>query len=188
MTMKNAAALLVMDLQKGIASHLGDGEQGLLPYRKAVEAARKHHVPVIFVRVAFREGYPEISPNNKAFARAAQVGGMTLSDEATQIHEALKPLPGEPIVTKKRVSAFAGSDLDLILRSRGISRLILSGISTGGVVLSTLTEAADKDYELTVLTDACYDPDPEVHRFLLEKVFSKRADLLTVDAWVDTLE
>lgn len=187
MTIQNNPALLVMDLQNGIAKHLGDSEKALLPYRKAVEAARKHEIPVIFVRVAFREGYPEISPLNKAFAVAAQHGGMTLTDEATQIHPVLAPQPGEPLVTKKRVSAFAGSDLEMILRAKGINKLILSGISTGGVMLSTLTEAADKDYQLMVLSDACFDPDPELHRVLIEKVFTKRADVVTVDAWIDTL-
>lgn len=181
-------ALLIMDLQNGISRHLGDGEQALLPYRKATEAARKHDIPVIFVRVAFREGYPEVSPLNKAFSAAAQYGGMTLTDDATQIHPALAPQPGEPIVTKKRVSAFAGSDLEMILRAKGINKLILSGISTSGVMLSTLTEAADKDYQLTVLSDACFDPDPELHRVLLEKVFPKRAEVVTVDAWIDTLK
>lgn len=180
-------ALLVMDLQNGIARYLGNSEEALLPYKKAVESARKNNIPVIFVRVAFREGYPEISPMNKAFYAAAQYGGMTLADEATQIHPALEPQPGEPIVTKKRVSAFAGSDLEMILRAKGINKLILSGISTGGVMLSTLTEAADKDFALTVLSDACFDPDPELHRVLLEKIFSKRGDVLTVDAWIDTL-
>ncbi|MGN7169868.1 cysteine hydrolase family protein [Paenibacillus cellulositrophicus] len=180
------SALLVMDLQNAIAGHLGD-KQALFPYKMALEAARNHNIPVIFVRVAFREGYPEISPMNRMFARAAQYGGMTVNDETTQIHPELAPQPGEPIVTKKRISAFTGSDLEMILRAKGISKLILSGISTSGVVLSTLTEAADKDYQLTVLSDACFDPDPEVHRVLLEKVFTKRADVMTVDAWVDTL-
>jgi nicotinamidase-related amidase len=112
---------------------------------------------------------------------------MTILDDATQIHESVKPEGNEPIVTKYRVSAFAGSTLEVILRSQQIDTLILSGIATSGVVLSTLREAADKDYTLTVLSDACLDADPEVHRVLTEKVFPRQAEVLTVDAWVDTL-
>ncbi|MFD3445735.1 isochorismatase family cysteine hydrolase [Microbacteriaceae bacterium 4G12] len=181
------AALLVMDMQNGIVSRYAENKDLLLPIQKAVASAREHNIPVIFVRVGFSEGYPEINPRNKVFASIANYGGMTTSDEATQIHESVKPEGDEPIVTKYRVSAFAGSTLEVILRSRQINTLILSGIATSGVVLSTLREAADKDYSLTVLSDACLDADPEVHRVLTEKVFPRQADVLIVDSWIDTL-
>lgn len=67
------------------------------------------------------------------------------------------------IVTQKRGSAFAGSNLELILRSKGIRHLVLTGIATSGMVLSTLREA-DKDFQITVLADCCADGDEEVHR------------------------
>ena len=181
-------ALLVMDLQNGIVSRFSENEEVLLPIQKAVETARRHAIPIIFVRVAFSEGYPEINPLNKAFSAVSKFGGMTILDAATQIHESVQPKPNEPIVSKLRVSAFAGSSLEVILRSRQIDTLILSGIATSGVVLSTLREAADKDFALTVLSDACLDADPEVHRVLVEKVFPRQADVLTVDAWIDTLD
>ncbi|AFM43020.1 nicotinamidase-like amidase [Desulfosporosinus acidiphilus SJ4] len=182
------SALLVMDVQNGIVSRIAEDEKSLLPFQKAVEAARIHTIPIIFVRVAFSEGYPEINPHNKAFSALSQAQGMTISDIGTQIHESLHPEPSEPVVTKFRVSAFAGSNLEVILRSRQIDTLILSGISTSGVVLSTLREAADKDYALQVLSDACLDPDPEVHRILTEKVFPRQADVLTVDNWIHSLD
>jgi nicotinamidase-related amidase len=185
---RDKTALLVMDVQNGIVSRFAENGKVMLPFQKAVEAARRHTIPVIFVRVAFREGYPEISPRNKSFSAISGFGGMTVSDTATQIHESVQPQPDEPVVTKLRVSAFAGSDLEVILRSRQIDTLILSGITTSGVVLSTLREAADKDFKLTVLSDACLDADPEVHRVLTEKVFPRQADVLTVDAWIDSLD
>ncbi|MDP4083706.1 MAG: isochorismatase family cysteine hydrolase [Bacillota bacterium] len=186
--MENKTALLVMDLQNGIVSRLGDNDQLLLPFQKAVEAARQHNIPVIFVRVAFSEGYPEINPQNRAFSALKSVGGMTVSDISTQIHELVKPEPNEPVVTKYRVSAFAGSNLEVILKAKQIDTLILSGISTSGVVLSTLREAADKDYTIKVLSDACLDTDQEVHRVLTEKVFPRQAEVLTVDSWMESLE
>jgi nicotinamidase-related amidase len=121
------------------------------------------------------------------FSAITKFGGMTISDTSTQIHHSVAPLPNEPVVIKLRVSAFAGSDLDVILRSRGIDTLILTGIATSGVVLSTLREAADKDYGLVVLSDACLDPDPEVHRVLVEKLFPRQANVLTVSEWADSL-
>lgn len=181
----NKTALLVMDLQNGIVSRFTEKE--LVSIQKAVEATRKHAIPVIHVRIAFREGYPEVNPRNRSAAKISQFGGMTISDTASQIHESVKPEPGEPVVTKLRVSAFSGSDLEIILRSQQIEKLVLSGIATSGVVLSTLREAADRDYALTVLSDACLDPDPEVHRVLVEKVFPRQADVMTVEAWIDSL-
>ena len=183
----NKAALLVMDMQNGIVSRFAEAEKVLLPFQKAVEAARRHSIPVIFIRVAFSAGYPEINPQNKAFSAISKSIGMTVSDIATQIHESVQPAANEPVVTKFRVSAFAGSNLEVILRSHQIDTLVLSGISTSGVVLSTLREAADKDYTLKVLSDACLDADPEVHRVLTEKVFPRQADVLTVDEWMATL-
>ena len=181
-------ALLVMDLQNGIVPHLGENlEQALMPFQKAIKAARKHSIPVIFVRVGFSEGYPEVSPKNKAFSAISKYGAMTVNDNATQIYESVQPEANEPVITKYRVSAFSGSNLEMILRAQQIESLVLSGISTSGVVLSTLREAADKDFEIKVLNDACFDPDPEVHRVLMEKVFPRQADVLTVQSWIATL-
>ncbi len=88
------------------------------------------------------------------------------------------------MVNRKRVSAFAGSDLDMVLRAQGVRHLVLTGIATSGVVLSTLREAADRDYALTVLRDGCADGDPEVHRVLLDKVFPRQADVTTTEEWI----
>jgi nicotinamidase-related amidase len=183
----NHSALLVMDVQNGIVQRFAEKPEAMVPFQRAVTAARRAGIPVIFIRVAFRDGYPEVSAKNKMFSTITEHGNMTISDSSTQIHSSVAPLPNEPVVTKLRVSAFAGSDLDVILRSRGIDKLILTGIATSGVVLSTLREAADKDYRIIVLSDACLDADPEVHRVLLEKVFPWQADVLTVSKWVDTL-
>ena len=87
-------------------------------------------------------------------------------------------------MVKKRVSAFAGSDLAEVLRGGAIDTLVLTGIATSGVVLSTLRQAADLDYRLVVLHDGCADADPEVHRVLTEKVFPRQAEVLDVDDWV----
>ena len=87
-------------------------------------------------------------------------------------------------VVKRRVSAFAGSDLEIVLRSQGVQRLVLCGIATSGVVLSTLREAADKDYRLTILSDCCADMDAEVHNLLLAKIFPRQADVITADQWI----
>jgi nicotinamidase-related amidase len=158
------SVLLVMDFQLGIVERL-DNPSVIEAADLAVKAARASKIPVMFVRVAFRPGYPEAAERNKAFGRAAQAGDtLTESHPATQVHPALQPLPGEPVILKRRASAFAGSDLDVLLRAADADTLVLAGIATSGVVASTLRQAADLDYRITVLADACADTDPEVHR------------------------
>jgi nicotinamidase-related amidase len=86
------------------------------------------------------------------------------------------------------VSAFAGSDLDVVLRSQKIDSLVLTGIATSGVVLSTLRQAADLDFRLTVLRDGCEDADPEVHRVLMDKLFPRQAAVELASEWLARLE
>jgi nicotinamidase-related amidase len=74
-----------------------------------------------------------------------------------------------------------------VLSSLDIRCLVLTGIATSGVVLSTLRQAADLDFALTVLRVGCADADLEVHRVLLDKVFPRQASVLSVDEWIDTL-
>lgn len=183
----NRMALLVMDVQNGIVSRFAPDLNRLAPLRRAVAGARSAGVRVIFVRVAFRGGYPEVSARNKSFSAIALRPAMDAAAPETQIHESVRPRPDEVVVTKLRVSAFAGSDLEVILRAQDIDTLVLSGIATSGVVLSTLREAADMDYRLVVLSDACLDADAEVHRVLMEKVFPRQAEVVVTEDWVESL-
>jgi nicotinamidase-related amidase len=182
------AALLVMDVQNGIVDRYAEDSGPLLAtLARATTAARDAGVPVIYVRVAFRPGSPEVSARNRSFAAAVGVGGMGMDDPATQIHPGVAAQPEDIVVIKKRVSAFAGSDLDVVLRSLNVDSLVLTGIATSGVVLSTLRAAADLDYELTVLHDGCADRDAEVHRVLLDKVFPRQAAVLSTNEWIEHL-
>jgi nicotinamidase-related amidase len=185
MTTSNGTALLVMDVQRGIVERIED--PGLVPrLGQAIEAAREHGVAVIYVTVGFRPGHPEVSARNRMFSALQQAGGLGES-EGPQVLTAIAPRPGEVVTTKRRVSAFAGSDLDVILRAQDITTLVLTGISTSGVVLSTLRAAADLDFSLTVLRDGCADADEEVHRVLMEKVFPRQAEVLEIRDWVARL-
>lgn len=179
--------LLVMDFQHGVVERLGD-ESVLAAAARAVGAARASQIPVMFVRVAFRPGYPEAAAANRSFGSIHQAGeAMTQDHPATQVHPDLTPRPDEPVILKRRVSAFSGSDLDVLLRAAGAGTLVLAGIATSGVVLSTLRQAADLDYRLVVLADACADADPEVHRVLTEKVFPRQALVTSTGEWIETL-
>ena len=179
-----STALLVMDVQQGIVDRFA-GDEGYLPrLAAAVDAARGAEISVIYVIVGFRAGYPEVSERNKSFGAIAGTGRFAEGDPGSVIHPAVAPASGDLIVTKRRVSAFTGSDLEVVLRAGGTDHLVLTGIATSGVVLSTLRQAADLDYRLTVLADGCLDADPEVHRVLTEKVFPRQADVVRVADWI----
>ena len=176
-------ALLVMDMQAGILSNFQDASVLINNVTKAIAAARNKSIPVIYVTVGFRKGAPEINPNNKSFSTGKARFTNVDMDEFMKVHPDLMPLEGEVTVAKRRISAFTGSDLEVILRAFGIQHLVLTGIATSGVVLSTIREAADKDYRLTVISDCCADADEEVHRVLTTKIFPRQAEVLTVEEW-----
>lgn len=174
-----------MDYQNSIVERLGT-DDALAAAVSAVGAARDRGIPVVFVRVAFRPGAPEVAAANKMFGGMRDRMGAQAPD-ATEVHSAFGVSDQDIVVVKKRVSAFAGSDLEVLLRGLDVRDLVLAGIATSGVVLSTLRQAADLDYGLTVLSDACSDGDPEVHRVLLEKVFPRQAEVVTAADWIASL-
>ncbi|GGV28040.1 hydrolase [Streptomyces longisporoflavus] len=182
-----SSALLVMDVQRDIVAAVDDGSGYLPRLRRAIDGARAADIPVIYVVIALRPGFPEVGTRNRPLAAIAQAGLYVEGAPGTEIHPDVAPRPGDVVVTKKRASAFSGSDLDMVLRARGIDSLVLTGIATSAVVLSTLCRANDLDFGLTVLSDACLDPDPEVHRVLTERLFPQWADVLTADDWVKSL-
>ncbi|MDR3022476.1 isochorismatase family cysteine hydrolase [Chryseobacterium sp.] len=181
---KTKTALLVMDMQSSILSNLQDTEQLVLNVKKAIKTARTRQIPVIYVTVGFRQEMPEISAKNKIFSGLKQHMADVDMKEWIAIHPDLIPEEQDIVITKRRISAFTGSDLEVVLRGMDIQDLILTGVSTSGVVLSTLREAADKDYQLTVIEDCCKDGDEEVHEVLMRKVFPRQADVIKVNDWV----
>ena len=174
-------ALLVMDVQPGILDRVQDHVAYLERTTDAVHRARSRAIPVIHVVVGFRPGMPEVSLRNEAFSGVKQHAPAFLTDARPVI----APEGGEVIITKRRVSAFTGSDLEVVLRAGEIQHLVLCGIATSGVVLSTLREAADKDYRITVLADLCADTDPEVHAVLTNKVFPRQARVISAAEWLE---
>jgi len=164
-----------MDFQAAVVEMVPTEKEALLARTaELLAAARRTAMRVIYIVVGFRAGYPEVSDRNQTFRAFLQGGKFTAADSASGVHAALAPAADEVVVTKHRVSAFAGTDLDMILRANHIDTLVLAGIATSGVVLSTVRHGADADYRLVVVSDCCADRDPEVHRVLVEKVFARQ--------------
>jgi nicotinamidase-related amidase len=181
-------ALLVMDIQETMMTFLPDPKPLLAQVKEAIDGARAANIEVIYVILSFRKGHPEISSRHKRFSRIKDSGFMfTEGHEGTALHSTIVPKEEELILHKKRVSAFAGSDLEMVLKSKDVDNLVIAGFATSGIVLHTVTEGSDKDYHITVLSDACADPDPEIHEFLTRRLFQASCTVMTTDHWVGSI-
>jgi nicotinamidase-related amidase len=183
------SALMLMDFQNAIVGMVGAGGPALLERaNRARAAAKAAGMAVMHVRVAFTDAdYAAISPRNKTFAALSSAKFLTDGSEPAAIHPALAPAADEEVFRKIRVGAFSTTNLAERLKARGIDTLVLAGIATSGVVLSTLRDAADRDYRLFTIADLCADQDAEVHRVLTEKVFPRQSDVIGVDDFVRRL-
>jgi nicotinamidase-related amidase len=169
-------ALLVMDMQSAILDMVTTDKESVLGRTsELIGSARKVGARIIYVVLGFRQGYPEVGTGNGVFAAVRETGRFLEGSPGVEIHPTLAPKPGDVVVTKHRVSAFAGTDLEVVLRANRIETLVLSGVATSGIVLSTSRYAADLDYSTIVARDCCADRDDEVHRVLMEKVFPRQA-------------
>ena len=160
------SAILSMDLQTGVVS-VYVKEAGFIPRVAGVlERARAAGLPIIHVKVGFRPDVPEANPRNLFLStiKASPRHQEFFQGTSGAIHPALAPASGDLVVTKSRVSAFAGTDLDLLLRAQDIETLIVFGIATSGVVLATFLAAFDADYRLIVIQDCCADQDALLKR------------------------
>lgn len=183
-----STALLAMDFQTLIVDGYATDKEPLLSRTaRLLQAARATQIMIVYVVVGFRPGYPEVSDRNMSFRTVKETGRFTASDANVAIHPALAPVAGDTIVTKHRAGAFFGTDLEMILRANGIDTLLLTGVATSGVVLSTLRYAADSDYRLLVVKDCCSDKDAEVHRVLTEQVFPRQATVASAEEVIDML-
>ncbi|MGA5319219.1 cysteine hydrolase family protein [Streptomyces seoulensis] len=140
-----SSALLVMDVQRDVVDLADDGSGYLPRLRGAIDGARAAGVPVVYVVMGLRPGDPEVSTRSKVMANVLRAGLFTEGAPGSEIHPDIAPRAGDVVVTKRRGSAFSGSDLDLVLRARDIDSLVLTGIATSAVVLSTLWRAVDLD-------------------------------------------
>jgi nicotinamidase-related amidase len=175
--------MLSLDLQAGLVSiYTRDG--GLVTRAGAlVQNAREAGMTIVHVKVGFRPGLPEVHRRNMLLGalKDSPAHQQLFAGEPGSIHAAVAPQDGDLVVTKSRVNAFTGTDLALLLRAHDIDTLVLFGIATSGVVLTTALAAADADYRLFIVKDCCADLDEAVHTCLLEKVFPRCATVLSAD-------
>jgi nicotinamidase-related amidase len=174
-------ALLVMDYQGGVLDRLSDADVLLARTADAISYVRGQGGYVGYVRVAFEDAdFDAIPATSMMGTRVAAMGQRFHVDSpVTAIHEQVAPEPGDIVVRKTRVGAFSTTNLDKQLRQRGIDTLLLAGLSTSGVLLSTVRDASDRDYRVFVLADLSADPEPDVHEFLTQRIFPRQSHVIT---------
>ena len=180
-------AVITLDLQNGILA-MGSVYENVIPNAaKIVEFARKKHYQIIHVGLGFSEGHPEVPDFESPFLKAKQNNLFVKGTPSSTFHSAVVQ-PTDLIIYKQRIGAFSENHLNLVLRSQGIENLVLFGVSTSGIVLATVTRAFDLDFRLTVIEDACFDVDFDLHRSLMVKVYSKRGSVVKADAFLSEQE
>jgi nicotinamidase-related amidase len=175
-------ALLVMDYQQAVVAMIEESDALVARAAEAIDLVRRQGGHIGYVRVAFTAADLQGIPPTSSMGARIAAGPQAFMDDSptTQIDARVAPRNDDIIVRKTRVGAFSTTDLAQQLAGRGVDTLILAGISTSGVVLSTVRDASDHDYRLFVLADATADRDRAVHACLMEKVFPRQAQVVTV--------
>jgi nicotinamidase-related amidase len=180
-----SSALMTLHMQEFVIDNCGPrGLAAVGRLDEAAAAARSAGIPVIHVRMAFRPGLVDVVP-------AARTSPFSMNFEegapGARLHSALGPREGDIDVVSKRASGFKGSDLPSLLATLGARHLVVGGIGTSGTVLATVLEGADLSFGITVLADACADPDLELHEMLLGRVLPVRSQVVSVSEWIAAL-
>ncbi|MGQ4001612.1 isochorismatase family cysteine hydrolase [Francisellaceae bacterium CB300] len=132
--------------------------------------ARKENIKIAHVKVGFSKDYNECSKVSLMFKQAPEYGVLKLDTWATEFHPQMDVQDHDIIITKHRVSALYGTNLEVILRANEISKVIICGVSTSFVVESTVRELHDRDYRVTVIADACNAATQEAHDASLQNL------------------
>ncbi len=161
-------AVLIMDFQQRIIANVATEPVAVVENAaRALAGARAAGIPVIYV--VHRGGpFAEYAPD-------------------VELHEGVAPAEGELVITKVRPGPFSTTALDVTLREMGRDNLVIMGVATSGCVLSSVRWAVDVNYSFIVLSDACSDGDPEVHRVLTEKVYPRQGVVMSTDEFLQAL-
>ncbi|MFG1819312.1 cysteine hydrolase family protein [Kribbella sp. NPDC049174] len=176
-------ALIIGDVQQGITSNYPFARQVVPPLTELLPRARAAGVLVVFVRFAFRANGADVPPDS-ALLRTFYEAGDAFHEGSAGTALDLPVADEDVVVLKRRASAFAGTDLDLVLRAAGVNSLAIAGVATSAMVAATCYDAADRGYQVTVLRDACADGDQAMHDFFMDAVFPSRGfEVVTCTGW-----
>jgi nicotinamidase-related amidase len=154
---------------------------------RALTAARDAQLPVMHVRLAWRPGHPDVNRDAPLFAGAPQLDALVEGTWGADFHADLQPADDEPVIVKRSVSAFAGTELDRLLTRQGAGTLVLAGFATSFVVEGTARDAVDRGYRVIVLEDCCASFTAEMHQFSIQGVLPLLGEVATMDELIESL-
>ena len=157
-------------IKVGVAEHADNRDELVANAGRLLALARGGGIPVVSVRIAFRADHADVIPNCPIFRNVVARKAMVDGSWGAEFHEGLGPADGEFVVKHTRVNAFHGSQLEEVLRVLKADCLIMAGVATNSVVLTTVACAADMGYEVTVVADACSSGDRALHEASLENM------------------
>jgi nicotinamidase-related amidase len=140
-------------------------------------ATRSDGGRVIHVHLGFAPDYADHPAQSKLLGGARGGGILKLGTPSTAIATTVAPVGDDLVIVKKRMSAFHGTSLELILRSLGITHVTIAGVATDLAVQSAARDAHDRDFTVEVAADACAAATSEDHEGAL-KTMSKFATIL----------
>jgi len=192
-------ALLIIDMQRDFLDPAGyiaksgvdvSGLRAVIPQvRRLLLTARKQGILVIHTREGHRPDLSDLTAvkRRRAAGAGAPIGSvgplgrlLVRGEPGHAIVEELLPLEGEPVIDKPGFGAFYATDLELILRTAGITSLTLAGVTTDICVHSTLREAVDRGFDCVTVGDACAAADPDIHTAMLACISGEGGILGTV--------
>jgi nicotinamidase-related amidase len=174
-TIDPKTALVVIDLQNGITAMPGAPVPTADVIKNTVEltdAFRARGLPVVLVNVSFAEDFADAMPGRTEQGPPA----LRLAEGWDRIVADLDGHAGDIRVTKRNWSAFYGTGLDLQLRRRGVTQIVLTGIATSIGVESTARSAHEHGYHVTIATDAITDSNADAHQNSVERIFPRLAE------------
>lgn len=186
-TLDQGTALVLIDLQNGIVAAPVTPLTGAQVVARAGELAaafRSRALPVVLVRVCLTGDGADVVPGRTQVSR----GAMSLPEGWDVIVDELAGHPADIIVTKRNWGAFYGTDLDLQLRRRGVTQIVLAGIATSLGVESTARAAHEHGYHVTLVTDAMSDRDQDAHHNSIHRIFPRLGETGTTAEVIDLLD
>ncbi|MET4431705.1 cysteine hydrolase [Mycolicibacterium sp. 624] len=176
----NEFALLILGCQPEILAPIADHEELIAEINKVIDIVRIHEGTVVHARMAFDPMDYRFPPlTNKEFAAVVQEHRLENGTPGSESHPSLLKSPEDIEFRTTRLGIFSNTDLDELLTNYGITTLIIAGCHTSGAILTTIREAADRDYRIIMVEGCVADPEPELNRFLLRRIFPRQAEIWT---------
>ena len=194
-------ALLVIDMQNDLVKNkkepfnaitkMVEAKGAIGNTARVVAAARRVGMPIIYTNHVHRKDSADIVPTITDLmlqGLTPQYEGFNIEGTSgTDVVDELKPVPGDHIIFKRRGNAFYNTDLELMLRSRGINTVILAGVVTNGCIAAAVQGARERDFHVIVLSNCCATMMPEDDDYFLTNIFPRSGRVRTSDEIIKTM-